>query len=783
MSVQNIYILFCVMALNNENDSSVASELLPLHASEYSDRESDSVGRPTIADGASKANWPIPHLKRSTWGIIGLILIIAALTIVDVVLLLRKEGYHISQIEVSFDQSADADVSVSVTGSSANHPFMSYIQVTGGECSYYLQECDMQGNSCALSKMGDVTIEFKNPFDFNTPLDVQLLGQNTNYHLIRQVYEYVLYPESATTQSSITTDCHVDLDVRLWHAIPISDGFNYAVTTSLDQFRKRKSWESHFLSQSLDQLRKRKSWESIFLPQTTKRSSVTLNSLNAYLIEFAIVIKLSQHDYGVDSLIVNVPSVSYSSVLVDDSMDDISYLVVENAPFSIDLVDHTPQDHHNVSVSFSISCESRGVIQGPNSTCSLLAPLDVATFHKKLVSEKFINATMHSNRRNFFSQLLGEYHFIRTVNPDQAKQQYPTRMRHLVSIDSLPVDPSISTGADCVILDVDTYVVSNSCLMVEKGFFKLFIETYDDNGLLGKLQSVTSWANGGGVAFVSDIEASYRDVGSLVGGINFSEDFENMTMIFLGNSTTGNSNFLQELFFSWNFEDNYQLGLVHGESLTYWDCGNCSNVGTVNDNNSGSADDDDDIDNYYGAFLDFNYGDNLYDLLFFINKNITTAAASGTYGGNFEEWYFQVLKSSLLIDGTEEGYAMLNISYAVPSDATTGRIEHSLRVLDGVKTNYLNTTAVTSWNSTDSSWSSAKFLHETGIYFPSNDDQRINVSVSFGYGSNKYALSFWESSTVSEHDDVAMSDDMSMQSIDIFGTGGYGGSSTDWYMT
>jgi len=743
--------------------------LLPIHVSLSSD-EQLSLGQSSACNDEGRLNTSATKASKFSFGgistsqFLGLVVsVLAIITVVDLLVLLKADNVSVTSVNVSLQSDHVSDASISIQSEASKSAYLSTVSLDSLSCSYYYKNCaasatDDGMDSCEPALIGDIRAELKN-FDFQHEMEMQLYLENTDFPLLRQVYSDFMFDGDDAPQTSLSVSCSVGIEMQLWHSFPLKHEYSYEHEVFLEPLRLHKVNLFKLNKDSFDNLPK------------ASDGAVQLTRLGADSLQLSILLKLATFkaaETNMQSFVVNVPSLSYSSLLVDINADADSqqYLVVQSEPLAIELISGEDEPHkREVNVVLDVSCSSAD----SDLACSLYSPFNVDTFRNKL-AQHFVNMTSRSTERNFVSMYLGENHFVKTIDRSAAEQAYPERSRHLVAVDSIPIDNDVSSGADCVLLDVDTFYISSTCAFVEKGFFKLFLETFDNSGSMGLLESVTSWANTGGVAFVSSLAADYRNVGSLLGDVNFSEDWQNLTAVVSANSTSGVTVFGEELYSNWNFENAGETGMLRVESLTEI----AQQTYTDDYNYPTGTDDHADDKDITRAVLDFTYGSSQYMLAVYetsaasvSDDDVPTAVddyapqsmklfGAGAYGGSLSDWFWTLNNSYLVLNGSPQGNATARFSYDVPSSWTSGTIAHNLLVVDSGASQVLSLTGTSDWSS-DSSWSNAGMVQHIMDY--QYHENKLGADATLSYADNQYNLIVHESSLYYGADDDYGGDD------------------------
>jgi hypothetical protein len=194
---------------------------------------------------------------------------------------------------------------------------------------------------------------------------------------------------------------------------------------------------------------------------------------------------------------------------------------------------------------------------------------------------------------------------------------------------SSPVDPDISSGAKCVLLDNDGVFVSNTCSFVEKGFLKFFVSVYDQYGLLYQLRSSTSWATQGSFAAISEnYGISTRNDRYLSANFSASQDFQNASLkALLKKSAT--EEYFTDTVVAWNFLSNGAFFLIK------------SVIGFESNKMMHSLLKIDVSENNYRITLLGNELSNTSSSsqISTVGKSSLKAFAVGEFGGEFLDWY------------------------------------------------------------------------------------------------------------------------------------------------
>ena len=430
---------------------------------------------------------------------------------------------------------------------------------------------------------------FINEFDSLAKLNVKLLESkwtpgemavaevvNINYNVLRSIYFDLVDKE--TVQSQVEASCTMHFLAIMWQSITINFDFKIRKKIRLDEIRERIQGSS---TKKTDiQGNQTTSRRTTINNETASQQSSKFSHISWESAQYDFAFSLGEYfkpPASIESLILHIPKVSYATALVDKVGEAKSYLSFSINPISIDFV----QVSNWYIVEIQLTCTPYDVYEGSEElkmqstgSCSLISPFDLKKLRYEYFENGFVNITSKATIVNSVTKFLGVNHFIRSVEklPSHIAGFEPNKntssptenfklLRRLAS-----VDPTISTGSNCVMLDTDGVYFSGSCSVVEAGFFELLINTYDDEGYVGYFESVTSWATSGLLAFESKLMGSYVNIGDIASRTVFSENYHNLTFSASMNSSVGNS-LVENLNCEWNIGDSN--GIIAAESLTF----------------------------------------------------------------------------------------------------------------------------------------------------------------------------------------------------------------------
>lgn len=657
-------------------------------------------------------------------------------------------------LEPTQDTSSQSDASFAMQGSFTKASLTTSVDSRGAVCDFFYRSNEHDQYSAA----GHLTLHL--PTDTNTIHDFDIHGDmvKVNYEHLRAMYFDTMSKEVVASQVKIA--CAIDIAATFWQVIPMENTFHIQQEIFLEPIRKNVEKSKNVFTYAYDKKILEGDDDIVQKPGQEYAKHITVESslkhMNIYLIQYEVLIRLNKNfkpDESIQSLVLHVPPISYSTAFVDKAGEPKSYLRVNTQPFAVDFA-KVPE---LIDIDMTVSCTPFAVYEGNSKIsststgdCTLIAPFDFNRFKTEYKQNGFVNMTTHATDVNFITKFAGLNHYVRTIPPkDEAKKEEAARA--LVAHRNMQTtDPSISTGSDCVQVDTDGLYFSQACSEIEKGFFYLSINTYNADGYMGYLRSTTSWAPSGPVAFESLLVGSQVDLGDLAARLFFSDAFQNLTLFTTFNYTDGSS-FTEQLDSSWD------LGVSEGElqvsSFTLLDGFAPVLVG--------------------GTLL---YADSNYSVAVLVSDkagqtlgDAATAQGQGRYGGNWYKWWATLDESSLYYDKEYEGAAIGGVHYYVPASGTVGDLTFMAKATDNVHNDYILSNFTGGWFS-DQAWTSDGTINMDFYLDIVPEALMVNISSGFHYGEHAYLLAF----------DMGLNDEP--QFVVTHGEGSYGGSWSHFHM-
>ncbi len=139
---------------------------------------------------------------------------------------------------------------------------------------------------------------------------------------------------------------------------------------------------------------------------------------------------------------------------------------------------------------------------------------------------------------------------------------------------SMPQDPSISHGADCVYIDSDGIYMSTFCTSIQEGFMKIFIGVKGNDGTHGEINWEMSWDPSGDMAMQSKLNGRMSsfdnsDFIDVFGSVFASQHVKKIQATF-GLNTTDTLLMLEEFKMDWDFSLP-KKGYYQATSMTHID--------------------------------------------------------------------------------------------------------------------------------------------------------------------------------------------------------------------
>lgn len=348
--------------------------------------------------------------------------------------------------------------------------------------------------------------------------------------------------------------------------------------------------------------------------------------------------------FPVSSFVISVPALSYD--LTSLGHPEAKRLVLSSTASDVDLMASNASLHTFVSLGCSQGKSGRpevnGEDQGDDEHCTILDSLQLGDVYQEFKAGR-VNMTADATHPNFISRLIGTHHYVSGVKyylgaestrdarsdavistePPRGIDSGRTRSNYFLGDMISPVDPDVqSDDVDCIAVDGDDVYDSVMCLNVQEGFIKTYLDIYDESGMLGVLQGVTSWALRGGIAFTTDASIHTKGGYDSILNVSASEDFHNASLLF-------------------QFQDD-GVQKVHANVFTEWQTENPQEeldlkfIVLYNESIDVS-----------GGFIttgEARYGGNIYHLALEQHVNMNNdvydmaAYADGQYGGSWNSW-------------------------------------------------------------------------------------------------------------------------------------------------
>jgi hypothetical protein len=280
----------------------------------------------------------------------------------------------------------------------------------------------------------------------------------------------------------------------------------------------------------------------------------------------------------------------------------------------------------------------------PSATndCTLLDSIHMDKVYTEFVAGR-VNMTATAKNPNFISRLIGTDHYISGVKyrpsaaadiigpdsyfgyDDEKNSSDHGRFRNERILTEMrsPTDPDVSSsGVDCIAVDGDDVYDSVMCLNVKEGFMKTYLDIYDEYGMLGVIQGVTSWALEGGIAFTSDVSVVVKGGYETVLNVSASEDYQNASLVFQY-TDNGVEKVYTNAFTEWHVDPTGENVLInyylhYNESI--------------------------DVSGGFTTLGELNYGGNEYHLAVKQHVDMNhafydmSAYVDGNYGGSWSDW-------------------------------------------------------------------------------------------------------------------------------------------------
>eukprot|EP00981_Chlorochromonas_danica_P012480 scaffold4991_cov156-Ochromonas_danica.AAC.8 len=695
--------------------------------------------------------------------LVGVVLLITLLDIL--VFFLGSKTPGVDHAEVSFN-SEHADVQLVASGPVSKSSYLASFDTSGGYCEY------------SYHRWNESEIRFGGRVDFSLPSDrnaanayyLVVQAKDTNYATLRRLVQDIR--KHQTHDSVVKLNCAIGLSATLYGTVPLS--YTYVLKTDLDladyvssveDSAKNKYFEGNVFGKNIADLLK-------------------VDKLRTDHVDISFFISLTRHvkpSYPFRSFLLHVPEISYSFALVDRSDEKKSYFTVSSQSLTVDLM----QSPQKVSLEVSLSCSPVAVYEGQDvltstsrGQCNLLSPLDVLGFRREIAKNAFVNMTTKSNSPSFFSKYLGESHYIRSVEDDGSIPWQRKIVKQFGRVDNavVPIASSaqshkpllqlmseINNQNPCLILDTDGSALSQTCFYSKANVFSFYVETYDDEGYRGHIESTTQWGSGSmpmnefhltnssGFWVESGFFGDDRSGDVAFGGLVFSEAAGSLVASVGWNNTQG-SKFYEKLETGWHVKPVDETSYYYLQSQTMLEG----------------------VDPIL-VLGNLSYGSDQYDLRTLVHTgpselNVSSSdvegddlfvGVRGAYGGDALDWHFTVNPAVLVVNQEKQGEIELLLAF---DGHTNGFLLSRVNVSNGEDEIVLQSAIGSMWQ-TESSWSEQG---ETLFYYLFDmNETNWNVTGGLSYADHHYRA------FVAENDLGLKNDELWAEA-----QGGYGG---DWY--
>lgn len=665
----------------------------------------------------------LEFFRRRPWVVIFFLI---CATLIDILVIYFQFSMpKLHHVEVFLDP-VGSDMKINMQGRAQLSAATISIEPNKLHCMYLFQSSP----SDKFSTVGDIVADFSSLGE-SSHFGADISLHNTKYNGLRHILRD--FSSVAPVTSSLRLNCDVTFTTT-WFFVPLTTTIPFSQDINIEELKKQQEKSNGENEVSLG-----------------PRLSMETQDVTMQHIELLLNIRLHslRKKLQIESFLVHIPTLVYVAALVDRADTPKSYLRLGTESTSVDLAAPHPQAQIAIKLSCTPLVSSPDLIHAANGSCTLLSPLDLAMFHDELTEQGFMNVTAHSLASNFIASFLGEYHFLKSVDPslfpgsllysdDDNMSSGEHRALTVHSTSTSGSSNTISTGASCVTVDSDGVYISQACLIVDSGFFKMYLGIYNDAGSAGYIKSVTSWSPTGD-SFDSQLFGSLTMDSSTynVGGeLFFSEPQQNMTLFAALNETSSasggavNKLFSEILGVSWDLQHALSHGSISANSVSL-------------------------VSGFAPIRADglFKYGDNEYllkvlicDLIGQPNEGqLLTAIAAGEYGGDFTRWHWSLSRGIFSYEQSEIGSAQAVVIYDVPGE--NGTIGVTFLVEDGQKHTVIasNVTAL-NWDS-QAGWladGSVGVLSDFVAYDGFTELISWHTILGFGYGDNSYRLSVLE---------------------------------------
>ena len=582
------------------------------------------------------------------------IMVVIMLSLFDVWYgLVHKSDVSVDSAELSLESVSNSDARLTIVGKMSTQSYLSSMSVDDSFCS--VQYSDTTG---PWQDLGHIlgSVKETSSGHFSMTLSLEDVSYSPLRHLLSDTYW-----KSATGAS---IQCHVGVTVYLYRVIPvrlyadveasvvtsgtgvtqlhyassgISDTNAFKFSTDVeygDEDDEKKKFDvTPFIRSMKKWARPMKSWFNHHMKQLYDEQALGLN--------LDLKNPMDTTEYFPNSFIVSIPQLSVAVTLLGENEEEggVEGGVGEgryhfsSTPFQLQLSQPKLQLDTTLSLLCSDSFDPLHPVTEVHA-CDLfdskgsLSLLDTLRLGK-------VSITMDSAaHRNFLTELAGTHHTMTgevvdmeeveakiTALLEQDTTTSSTRALSSVYSNELSTiqDPRISTGGKCVSGSADNVYDTYTCAVVEKGFFKAYLYVFDEDGMLSKIQLLTSWAPS--TPFAAATEAVVLARGGYNGQWNstISELFQNAS-------------------FSVRYEDN-EITKFRSEALAQWDFENYIEEGSLKFISYLET-------MYQRADLTtgFQYGDNEYSSYLAAVYNDSDVAAGargyafGGYGGDAYNW-------------------------------------------------------------------------------------------------------------------------------------------------
>lgn len=460
--------------------------------------------------------------------------------------------------------------------------------------------------------------------------DTDISLKHTEYSILRKVVHD--FSTASTVSSEIKLNCNINFAVSWYYFIGVNSHFFISHAVNVQNVK------SHGLFSSSNEAFSTGNSEMNWEPHLTVHPQAD-SSIHMMHLLLNLRVRSFRDAADVEALLVHLPQLDYVFTLVDRASELKSYFRLSTESLTVDFAIDKPIANIDVRLNCTPAITSPEQVQ--NTTldhCTLLSPIDFAMFKAELNQNKFVNITALSLAKSFVSLFMGEYHFVRSIDNamflgETFSDDFAAIHRNSRALTSSSPSNTISSSASCITLDSDGVYLSQSCFVIESGFFKVYFSMYSTTGNFNGLANfVSSWSPNGRV-FRSQLEGKFYSNDKhfgLEGDIWSSLPDQNITMNLVINGTRpGSQNtsrlYMHSLNVNWDLFEASKHGQMFAQSLIWLSF----------------------LENPVKSSANFSYGNHFYSTELLVNTKASPVntgqsvkvIAYGAYEGSEKRWY------------------------------------------------------------------------------------------------------------------------------------------------